>query len=485
MNNTLSVTDMFCGCGGSSQGAHEAIQQHGGEIKLAMNHWKLAIETHNSNFPDTRHDCSDISAADPRRFPSSTILIASPECTNHSLAKGQKQVRSQLKLYETGQLDPAAERSRATMWDVPRFAECHKYKMIICENVVDARNWIMYPAWIKAMELLGYDYKECFINSMHCHPTPQSRDRMYVVFWQKGIKAPDLEFRPEAYCPECETKIRAVQRWKNKKWGKYKTQYVYACPTHNIKVEPYYYASFNAIDWSIPGTRIGDRKKQLAPNTIKRIRFGLEKYKGEFFQVINYSPGTAKSMADPLQSITTKDHHGVCHRMALVVPWTIDMNSTGSAKPSNRPLATVTAGGINQAVLIPFIPVARGQSKALSGLDPLPTQSQMINSGVVTSDKFNAFISQYYGCGNGILQMTDPFGTFSTVDRSGLVSYEVPELDDCFYRMLKPHEVQAGMAFASDYTVLGNSKDQVKQLGNAVTPPVMKWLVGRCIRSLM
>ena len=38
--------------------------------------------------------------------------------------------------------DEAANRSRATMWDVPRFAEFHQYQAIVIENVVDAYRWI-------------------------------------------------------------------------------------------------------------------------------------------------------------------------------------------------------------------------------------------------------------------------------------------------------------------------------------------------------
>jgi DNA (cytosine-5)-methyltransferase 1 len=84
-NSYVTVTDQFCGAGGSSLGAVAA----GAEVKLALNHWRLAIETHNHNFPDTLHDCTDISACDPRRYPSTDILITSPECTNHSIAKGK------------------------------------------------------------------------------------------------------------------------------------------------------------------------------------------------------------------------------------------------------------------------------------------------------------------------------------------------------------------------------------------------------------
>ena len=75
----------------------------------------------------------------------------------------------------------------------------------------------------------------------------------------------------------------------------------------------------------------------------------------------------------------------------------------------------------------------------------------------------------------------------TTKDRVALVLRPTEKIDieDCTYRMLKPHEVQAAMAFGKDYIVLGNSRDQVKQLGNAVTPPAMEWLVQKCVESLM
>ena len=82
----VTVTDQFCGCGGSSSGASQADC----EIVMAINHWDKAVETHNTNFPNTAHDCLDISACDPRRYSSTDILITSPECTSHSLAKGKK-----------------------------------------------------------------------------------------------------------------------------------------------------------------------------------------------------------------------------------------------------------------------------------------------------------------------------------------------------------------------------------------------------------
>src|SRR5207253_1921557 len=137
----ITITDMFCGAGGSSQGAH-AI---GLRVRMAANHWQLAVDSHAENFPDADHDCADISSTDPRRYPTTTILWASPECTNHSQAKGRKREAKHLQLAlgddQPPLPDEAAERSRATMWDVPRFAEYHAYPYIVVENVTDARHW--------------------------------------------------------------------------------------------------------------------------------------------------------------------------------------------------------------------------------------------------------------------------------------------------------------------------------------------------------
>ena len=63
---TLTLTDLFCGAGGSSTGA---IAVPGVEVRAASNHWKLAIETHNSNHVDADHICADLSLCLPHSRP--------------------------------------------------------------------------------------------------------------------------------------------------------------------------------------------------------------------------------------------------------------------------------------------------------------------------------------------------------------------------------------------------------------------------------
>ena len=48
------------------------------------------------------------------------------------------------------------------------------------------------------------------------------------------------------------------------------------------------------------------------------------------------------------------------------------------------------------------------------------------------------------------------------------------DVDDVMFRMLTPDEIKIGMAFAPDYYLGGTKREQVKQAGNAVTPPAAR-----------
>jgi DNA (cytosine-5)-methyltransferase 1 len=506
----ITITDQFCGAGGSSQGAKKVLDRVGGEIRLALNHWKLAIETHNTNFPNTLHDCTDVSACDPRRYPSTDGLITSPECRTHTPAGGNhhRQVKKQLDMFERGEIDPATIRSRATMWDVCRFAEYHNYNFIVVENVVEAKTrWVLFDNWLSAMHTLGYNHKCVYLNSMHCHPTPQSRDRMYVIFWKKGNKAPNLDYTPKAFCPKCNKDVDSVQTWKNpsKQFGKYRQQYVYCCPGCTQIVEPYYYAALNIINWSNIGTRVKDRKKPLSPKTIARIRDGKKRY-GRFPFVINdqfseQARGIIRPVTGPVYTLTTAP------RQLMVMPFIIKLehglkassifqeNHTQTTHQSDmlvhnirstlEALQTQTTAQAMGVVIPPFITESYNDGKARKITDPLNTiTAGGIKSGLVTSEAWNSFITTY----NNIpvyKHFTEELPTISTTDRNALLTYnDSDDIGDCYYRMLTEFEVKLGMAFDPSYVIKGNARDQVKQCGNAVTPPAMELLVERCIQSL-
>ena len=57
-------------------------------------------------------------------------------------------------------------------------------------------------------------------------------------------------------------------------------------------------------------------------------------------------------------------------------------------------------------------------------------------------------------------------------------------MEDCTFRMLAVHEIQAAMAFTPHYVLTGTKRDRVRQLGNAVTPPAAEWLIRAATASL-
>ena len=358
---------------------------------MAANHWPLAIETHNTNLPHAAHDAADISQVDPRRYPRTDILWASPECTNHSQARGRRRADAQPDSSGEVLPDEAAERSRATMWDVVRFAEHHRYRAVIVENVVEAHQWAPFQAWLAAMHSLGYEHRIVWLNSMHAHaaglPAPQSRDRMYVVFWRRGERVPNLDrwTRPHAWCPHCDAVVRAVQSFKRTDrpaWGRYgaRAQYVYRCPdaTCRTVVEPAVLPAAVAIDWTLRGARIGDRARPLSPKTIARIRAGMHK-----FAIPMMVPAggtwndTAYPISDPLRTRTTRDTEGLACP-PLLVP--VEGRDGKAPQPVTGPMRTQTARAENALLcppflLRPFTPRSNPAQMCTSAAAPLPTQT--------------------------------------------------------------------------------------------------------------
>lgn len=511
----LTLTDLFCGAGGSSTGA---IAVPGVQVRIASNHWDLAVETHNTNHPDADHLCADLSAIDPRRFPRTDILWASPECTNHSVAKGRKRVDAQPDLFGEVLPDAAAERSRATMWDVPRFTEIHRYQAVIVENVVDAWHWQPFQAWLMAMDSLGYDHHVVFLNSMHAQTlgpgAPQSRDRMYVVFWRKGNPRPDLArvTSPAAVCPDCGT-VRARQVFKRHdrpQWGRYRSQYVFRCPNvkcRNRIIEPLFRPAAEIIDWGMLGQRIGDRDRPLAEKTLARIRAGIERYWSPLLVPVEGRDGKqAAPVHHPSRTMTTRSETG----MAFLTQF---RERVRDLNPDREPLTTVVADGANHGLVEhpAFIAELRGGgSKHRPVSDPLCT--------VVANGNHHGLVTAYYGNGTTrptsdalatvtaterhallmrnnsskgdgaemVTPASEPARTVTTAGHQSLLTAQRPtiDLDDVLFRMLEPREIAAAMDFPGTYRILGNRREQVRQAGNAVTPPAARDLVGVVAESL-
>ena len=122
----LRTLDLFCGGGGSSRGASMA----GATPVAALDMWELATATYAMNFPDAVVYRMKAASLSPHRVADEVgdidLMLASPECTSHSVAKGNK---------------PRCDKSRNTAFEVVRFAEVLRPRWIVVENVMQMQRW--------------------------------------------------------------------------------------------------------------------------------------------------------------------------------------------------------------------------------------------------------------------------------------------------------------------------------------------------------
>jgi DNA (cytosine-5)-methyltransferase 1 len=94
------------------------------------------------------------------------------------------------------------------------------------------------------------------------------------------------------------------------------------------------------------------------------------------------------------------------------------------------------------------------------------------------------FIVNYYGQSK-VSSVDAPIPTMQSQDHHAVANAGAElSVEDCYFRMLQPHEIGAAMAFPVEYSVGGTKRDRVKQYGNAVTPPTMDWIVRQAAATL-
>jgi DNA (cytosine-5)-methyltransferase 1 len=206
---------------------------------------------------------------------------------------------------------------------------------------------------------LGYAYRVVSLNSMHAQlsgpPAPQSRDRLYIVAWPQGERAPDLDraLSPRAWCGRCERLVESRQAWKpGRSVGRYKAQYVYACPTCGDRVEPGWLPASTAIDWTLPAERIADRKRPLSDKTMARIREGLRRYGAQPLVMRNNSGGAEMSTPawEPMRTLTTAGHQSaLMPRGAFLTQF---RERVRNLDPYTHPLNTIVADGANYGLIV-------------------------------------------------------------------------------------------------------------------------------------
>ena len=172
---------------------------------------------------------------------------------------------------------------------------------------------------------------------------------------------------------------------------------------------------------------------------------------------------------DALKPLTTVVADGNQH--GLVVP----LRTNGYASSTEEVVPTVTAGGNHHGLLMRNNTERSGEAWACTPTtEPTRTVTTAGHQSLLLPNRSTQPARPVSG----------PAPTSTTTATVGLVNLDTV-VDDCGFRMLEPYEVAGAMAFPPTYIPRTlPKKDQVKLAGNAVTPPVMSFIVGRIIQAM-
>jgi DNA (cytosine-5)-methyltransferase 1 len=327
------IVDLFAGGGGASTGIEQAL---GVAVDIAINHDPEAIRMHWLNHPKTRHMTEDVWRVQPQsvvRGRRVGLLWASPDCTHHSRAKGNK----------------PRENKRRCLADVVsnHWAPEVRPRVIMIENVPEFVEWgpvdkkgqpikskkgVFFREWVGKLRALGYVVE--WRNLLACdYGAPTSRKRFFMIARndRRPIVWPDPTHGPEG---------------------------------NLFGLKPYRTAA-ECIDWSIPCPSIFERKRPLAEATLRRIAKGLKKY-----------------VLDNPNPFIMKYYSG--NRFGLVSAFLTKFYGTNIGSDMRQPVPTITATGQHIGEVRVFLVKYFGQGTGQGVNEPLHTITSRDRFGLVT-----------------------------------------------------------------------------------------------------
>ncbi|MEY2480578.1 MAG: (cytosine-5)-methyltransferase 1 [Verrucomicrobiota bacterium] len=172
MKPPFYAVDLFCGCGGLTEG----LKRAGFTVIAGIENDEDMTHFYALNHPKTKVYQQDIRTLDPQviqnEFPKKTaplhLLAACPPCQGFSSLRRLNRHQSKY------------DRRNSLISEVVRFAEALKPRCIMLENVPGVQNYYLYKDCIKKLRRLGYTLTSGVLN-VSDYEVPQSRRRLIVL----------------------------------------------------------------------------------------------------------------------------------------------------------------------------------------------------------------------------------------------------------------------------------------------------------------
>ena len=477
MRSEINTADLFCGAGGASTGLELAIAdlglKHSG---VAVNHWQVAIATHQANHPSQRHLCAAVESLVPADvIPSGNLdlLWASPSCTHHSRARGGKPCSNQMRAQPDlilSWLDQLFVR-RMIVENVPEFVEWGPLSQT--GRPLQSKRGACFDAWLASIEARNYKIEHRILNCAD-YGDATTRKRFFLQAVRRGCGK--IEWPEPSHSRTGATDLfgSGANKWRG----------IDTC-----------------LDWSDLGTPISARKRPLAANTMRRIEEGVRKFGCKPF-VMDFlgtdKPEAGGRLIPPCMPIPPI--HAGGQRFGLAQPFIIGQQSCSAPRSTKDPLPTCSASGAI-ALCTPFlIPMEHSQRSRLRGVEePLPTITTAKGGSIGLATPFIFDFLQH----GGAKDVRDPLGAQASHERFALATPYIVQMNqhcaprpvdeplptvaasgehfalavpvgdgrvvvDVLFRMLKPEELAAAHSFPKSYFLAGTRTEKTKQIGNSV-----------------
>ena len=271
------------------------------------------------------------------------------------------------------------------------------------------------------------------------------------------------------------------------------------CRTRTLDEPLWTQPASNSVGLLQPGVAIAVDNYQGAPRGVDEVlptQGGSETLGLLAARVLpNRTHATSRSMDEPMETLVGGAGSGGLGVLSSgVVPFRRHTIPTSHAEP----MPTQTAGQI------PGLLTAAGLIQQNEGVDRRVFGTQEpLRTVVGNGNHFGLLFSGWYksngstGNETAAHPVLDPLNTITAHDTTTLLNAEWRAalsdltLEDCYFRMLREHEVGRGCGFDPDFgdhkgtfQVWGSARDQVDGYGNAVSPPVGMW-IGQRLRAAL